>query len=91
MGSAHVQLVEPIDDMKAFDEEDAQLNLEKGTPRFYIMRLPAKPQGLSFTQITHHKDVTQCLGSLTPDAWCDSSAAVVLLSIFAGNMHCVDI
>lgn len=55
--------------MKAFDEEDAQLNLSKGTPRFYIMRLPAKEQGLSFTQITHHKDVTQCLGSLTPDAW----------------------
>lgn len=56
--------------MKAFDGEDAQLNLANGTPRFYIMRLPAKPEGLAFTQITHHSKVTQCLGSLTPEDWC---------------------
>jgi hypothetical protein len=64
--TGHMQLIGPIDDMKAFDREDAQLNLANGTPRFYIMRLPAKPQGLAFTQITHHKQVTQCLGALTP-------------------------
>lgn len=62
-------MIGATDDMKAFDAEDAQLDLSAGTPRFYIMRLPAKPTGLSFTQITHHKRVTQCLGSLTPDAW----------------------
>lgn len=66
---AAVQYIEPIDDMKAFDSEDAQLNLANGTPRLYIMRLPLKPTGLAFTQITHHKEVTQCLGSLTPDDW----------------------
>lgn len=64
-----MQFVEPIDDMKCFDKDDAQLQLAKGTPRFYIMRLPVKPSGLAFTQITHHKDVSQCLGSLTPDSW----------------------
>lgn len=65
-----MQVIEPIDDMKSFGSEDAQLNLSNGTPRLYIMRLPAKAQGLSFTQITHHKNVTQCLGSLTPEDWC---------------------
>lgn len=33
-----LQYIEPIDDMKHFDTEDAQLNLANGTPRFYIMR-----------------------------------------------------
>jgi hypothetical protein len=66
-----MQLIGPTDDMKNFDSKDAQLNLANGTPRFYIMRLPAKPQGLSFSQITHHKHVTQCLGSLTPEDWCE--------------------
>jgi hypothetical protein len=67
-----VQFIGPIDDMKAFDSEDAQLSLQNGTPRFYIMRLPEKPGGLTFSQITHHKAVTQCLGSLTPEDWCAS-------------------
>lgn len=62
--------------MKAFDQEDAQLDLEQGQPRFYIMRLPAKPSGLSFTQITHHKKVTQCLGSVTPEPWCAAPNSV---------------
>lgn len=65
--------------MKAFDAEDAQLDLSNGTPRFYIMRLPAKEQGLAFTQITHHKEVTQCLGSLTPEAWCGNREDVFCL------------
>jgi hypothetical protein len=65
-----LQLIGPTDDMKAFDSEDAQLNLSNGVPRFYIMRLPAK-WGLRFTTITHHKAVTQCLGSLSPpNPWC---------------------
>ena len=67
-----LQVISAIDDMKTFDQEDAQLNLTNGKPRFYIMRLPAKPSGLSFTSITHHKEVTQCLGGLTPHPWCVS-------------------
>ncbi|GIL52225.1 hypothetical protein Vafri_8149 [Volvox africanus] len=58
------QIVSSSDDGKLFDQEDAQLVLNQGTPRFYIMRLPAR--GLRFHRITYHGKVTQCLGGLTP-------------------------
>ncbi|PNW80118.1 hypothetical protein CHLRE_08g378650v5 [Chlamydomonas reinhardtii] len=58
------QIVTTSDDGKMFDKEDAQLVLDKGTPRFYIMKLPAR--GLRFHRITYHGQCTQCLGSLTP-------------------------
>lgn len=61
------QLISATDDGKKFDGEDAQLVLDRGTPRFYIMRLPRR--GLTFDRITYHADVTQCLGSLTPEPW----------------------
>ncbi len=53
------QLIEPTHDGKEYDDEDAQLRLDAGTPRFYIMRLPRR--GLSFDRITYHAKVTQCL------------------------------
>ena len=56
------QLVSATDDGKPFDGEDAQLLLDQGTPRFYIMHLPRK--GLSFDRITYHAKVSQCLGTL---------------------------
>lgn len=57
-----VQLISATDDGKGFDEEDAQLELDRGLapPRFYIMKLPRR--GLSFDRITYHDNVTQCLG-----------------------------
>ncbi|GIL79484.1 hypothetical protein Vretimale_18366 [Volvox reticuliferus] len=58
------QIISTSDDGKLFDQEDAQLVLNQGTPRFYIMRLPAR--GLRFHRITYHGKVTQCLGGLTP-------------------------
>ncbi|GLC39108.1 hypothetical protein PLESTB_000006600 [Pleodorina starrii] len=58
------QIISSSDDGKLFDQEDAQLVLNQGTPRFYIMRLPAR--GLRFHRITYHGKVTQCLGGLTP-------------------------
>uniref|UniRef100_A0A383WDS5 Ureidoglycolate hydrolase n=1 Tax=Tetradesmus obliquus TaxID=3088 RepID=A0A383WDS5_TETOB len=58
------QLIGPTHDGKEFDQEDAQLVLDKGTPRFYIMRLPKR--GLCFSRITYHASVTQCLGGLNP-------------------------
>ncbi|GAX74466.1 hypothetical protein CEUSTIGMA_g1915.t1 [Chlamydomonas eustigma] len=58
------QVIGPTADGKEFDAEDAQLVLDKGTPRFYIMRLPKK--GLRFHRITYHAQCTQCLGSLQP-------------------------
>lgn len=56
------QLIGPTDDGKPFDATDAQLVLDKGTPRFYIMRIPRR--GLQFSRITYHAKCTQCLGGL---------------------------
>lgn len=58
------QLIGPTDDGKEFDGEDAQLELDQGQPRFYIMRLPRR--GRTFERITYHAKVTQCLGGLQP-------------------------
>ncbi|KAI7843029.1 hypothetical protein COHA_003361 [Chlorella ohadii] len=58
------QLVGANDDGKLFDEQDAQLDLSAGQPRFYIMRLPRR--GRRFERITYHAQVTQCLGGLQP-------------------------
>ena len=54
-------------DGKCFDAEDAQLNLQNGIPRFYIMRLHEK--GRKFRKITRHVECTQCLGSLEGKDW----------------------
>lgn len=61
------QLILPIEDGKSFDADDAQLVLDQGTPRFYIMRLPRR--GLQFNRITHHARCTQSLGSLGGKEW----------------------
>jgi hypothetical protein len=46
-----------MDDGKVFDGEDAQLVLDRGTPRFYLMRLPARAPALTFDRITFHAQV----------------------------------
>ncbi|MGB3404298.1 MAG: ureidoglycolate lyase [Microcoleaceae cyanobacterium] len=61
------QLITASVDGKAFDQEDAQLNLNQGIPRFYIMRLEQK--GRQFSRITRHEHCTQCLGSLEGKDW----------------------
>ncbi len=61
------QLILPEEDGKIFDAQDAQLNLENGTPRFYIMRLHHR--GRKFDRITRHERCTQCLGSLGGKDW----------------------
>lgn len=61
------QVIFPSVDGKPFDPEDAQLNLQNGIPRFYIMRLPKR--GRKFHQITRHVQCTQCLGSLEGKEW----------------------
>lgn len=43
------------------------LDLAKGKPRFYIMRLEGR--GLAFRAITHHRRVTQCLASTRGQDW----------------------
>jgi ureidoglycolate hydrolase len=61
------QMIWASEDGKSYDAEDAQLNLQNGTPRFYIMRLHHK--GRKFHKITRHVQCTQCLGSLEGKDW----------------------
>lgn len=61
------QVMGPTEDGKPFDQADAQLVLDQGIPRFYIMRLAQRP--LRFTRITQHKRCTQCLGSVQGQPW----------------------
>ncbi|MEM8777327.1 MAG: ureidoglycolate lyase [Cyanobacteria bacterium P01_G01_bin.49] len=61
------QLITPSEDGKPYDDHDAQLRLDNGTPRFYIMHL--KKRGRKFNKITRHSHCTQCLGSLEGKEW----------------------
>jgi len=61
------QVIFPSKDGAAYGPDDAQLKLDEGIPRFYIMRLEAK--GRQFHKITRHQRCTQCLGSLAGADW----------------------
>ncbi|PKI74630.1 hypothetical protein CRG98_004957 [Punica granatum] len=61
------QVVGASPDGEEFGPQDAQLDLSRGTPRFYIMHLEDRP--LKFSTITHHASVTQCLGSIGGHPW----------------------
>lgn len=64
---AYGQLIKASVDGKPYDRNDAKLDLTKGIPRFYIMRLQRR--GRKFKQITRHLQCTQCLGSLGGKDW----------------------
>ena len=61
------QVIWPQPDSKAFDFQDAQLQLQNGIPRFYIMQIHQR--GRQFADITRHDSCTQCLGSLEGHTW----------------------
>ena len=61
------QLITASKDGKTYDHLDAQLKLDNGIPRFYIMRLHER--GRKFHKITRHNLCTQCLGSLEGKTW----------------------
>ncbi len=61
------QVIAATSDGKSFDRDDAQLVLDRGIPRFYIMRLTQR--GRRFSRITRHQQCTQCLGSLAGQPW----------------------
>ncbi|XP_058070104.1 uncharacterized protein LOC131219123 isoform X2 [Magnolia sinica] len=61
------QVIDVSSDGQEFGPSDAQLDLSRGTPRFYIMHL--EDQQLKFSKITHHASVTQCLGSIGGQEW----------------------
>lgn len=60
-------LITPAEDGKLFGPDEAQLELTRGTPRFYVMRL--KRRDKAFTHITRHLSVTQCLASVGGKPW----------------------
>ncbi len=61
------QVIFPSPDGQAFGANDAQLVLDAGTPRFYIMTLTHR--GQRFRTITRHRRCTQCLGALGGKDW----------------------
>ena len=65
-------IVPPVLDGTPFDErvESPVRGLDAGTPRFYILRLPAAGRDkLHFDRITHHKRVDQTLGGVGGKDW----------------------
>ncbi|XP_052199285.1 uncharacterized protein LOC127806195 [Diospyros lotus] len=61
------QVIEASPDGEEYGPWDAQLDLSRGIPRFYIMHLEDRP--LEFSTITHHASVTQCLGAIGGNVW----------------------
>lgn len=61
------QVIDPQPDGVPFGPHDAQLDLSRGIPRFYLMRL--RDRNLRFSKITHHAHTTQCLGSISGKPW----------------------
>ncbi|XP_074586996.1 uncharacterized protein LOC141842905 [Curcuma longa] len=61
------QVISASSDGDKFGPQDAQLELQRGVPRFYLMKL--EDRNLKFFSITHHASVTQCLGSIGGDEW----------------------
>jgi len=54
-------------DGKCFSVDELQLEINRGTPRYYIFR--KKERTLNFHKITYHKQVTQCLASVQDSPW----------------------
>ena len=61
------QVIFAAQDDQPYGDLDAQLHLQNGTPRFYIMR--QHNHGLKFSHITRHQRCTQCLGALEGQEW----------------------
>lgn len=60
-------LIEMTEDGEPFGPRDAHLELGRGIPRFYVMKLHRRDA--VFTHITRHLAVTQCLASVGGRAW----------------------
>ncbi|MEA5452329.1 ureidoglycolate lyase [Leptolyngbya sp. CCNP1308] len=65
--AAFGQVIFPRADGAVFGPSDAQLQLDRGIPRFYIMTLMNR--GTRFRAITRHQRCTQCLGALEGKDW----------------------
>ena len=60
-------LIEAAEDGKLFGPDEAQLELGRGRPRFYVMRLRRRDK--TFSHITRHLAVTQCLAAVGGQPW----------------------
>jgi ureidoglycolate lyase len=60
-------VITPREDSAGFGPEDAKLDLTRGSPRFYAMRLSGR--GFIVTRITRHRNVTQVLASVGGRSW----------------------
>jgi ureidoglycolate hydrolase len=65
--AAYGTLIEAGEDGTPFGPADAALELGRGTPRLYIMRLTQRP--LTIRGITRHQRVTQCLAAMKGQEW----------------------
>ncbi|MBD2232046.1 ureidoglycolate lyase [Phormidium tenue] len=65
--AAFGQVIFPSADGAVFGPADAQLQLDRGIPRFYLMTL--EHRGTRFRTITRHQRCTQCLGALEGKDW----------------------
>ena len=61
------QIIAPTPDGRLFGSEDAQLDISRGTPRFYIMALKGRPT--AFHHLARHMRVTQCLAACSGKPW----------------------
>lgn len=55
------------EDGKPYGAQDLSLQICDGTPRLYIFR--SRNRGLSFSEITYHEKVSQCLMSTSNKLW----------------------
>ncbi|MEX0270848.1 ureidoglycolate lyase [Leptolyngbyaceae cyanobacterium UHCC 1019] len=67
------QVIFACPDDQPYGDRDAQLQLQNGIPRLYIMR--RHNRGLKFNHITRHQRCTQCLGALEGKEWFMAVAA----------------
>jgi ureidoglycolate lyase len=73
--SRYGTLIEAGADGTPFGDADARLELGRGTPRLYIMRLTHRPPRIA--AITRHRAVTQCLAAMKGAAWFIGLAASI--------------
>jgi ureidoglycolate lyase len=66
--AAYGEAILPAPDGAPLPGHEAEaLDLSRGKPRFYVMRLDGR--GLAFRAITRHRRVTQCLASTRGQDW----------------------
>jgi ureidoglycolate hydrolase len=61
------QVIWPEPDGRDWQLGDAELDLNQGLPRLYLMRLSAKR--MRVRELAAHLEVTQCLGVMEPHPW----------------------